>query len=280
MILADVLIDMDIPDPRGTVLTTAMLSAGTKGAISNTNVTPSPITGFVIGDHKVECPDDVMVGGVPYLARGRASRSMAFNHNQNTRTCGIVIPAAPARTCASAAALVYFGPKNDGPTSNLFDYFSLWNVAGSFCVCQLDNGRGLTPGDYALNLESNPSGVTTHSAYQIISPFTWYWLTIFADFFGGVGKLAIYDTTTWAQVGSTISTTLDVDAVVANRAVDRLKFGNGEVGTASSGTTISFFEHIVMDYTSARFPLLPGFDRASARQLRSRSRERTQLALA
>lgn len=259
MIYADVMVDMDVASPRGTTLTTALLTSGTKGVISSTNISPSPITGFVLGDSKYECPDDVSIGGIVYPAKGRSSRSMAFNHNQNLRTAEIIIPGTPARLVASAAALIYFGPKNDAASGNLFDYFSFWDINGNFCVCQLDNGRGLTPGDYALNIESNFLPSPTHSAYQTINPFSWYWITIYANFMDGIGKMAIYDASSplFPQVGSTITTSLFQDATLSARAIDRLKWGNGEIGTASSGTTISFFQHILIDYTNAVFPLIP-----------------------
>jgi len=243
----------------GNTLTAAALGNGTRGNanLDGWGVAPDPPTGFTIGAHA----DNRALGGVVVVdaveyGPSNASQSLAFDHTQNFTVVLTSLTAGKRRV--TMAGWITFGPPQVAPGSAvLFDYLIVHGAATGQYVClQLLNGAA--PGNtYGLNLETNPGGVTTHSAYITLVPGDTYWVTFQADFTGGTARLEVYSTA-FVQGGATASV-----AQTTGEDIQIIRIGNNEAGTAAA---TSYFENWLVDYTNAVFPLGPG--RPSLRQQR------------
>jgi hypothetical protein len=115
-----------------------------------------------------------------------------------------------------------------------------------YAVCQIWDAAG---GPY-LEIESNPNNVTTHSFPIQIQANTTYWVTLKYNGASGVASLAIYNPTNWSLVGSTTSPQL-------TNTFQWISFGR-EDHHYNGPSTHSYFDNILIDYSGAIFPLLPG----------------------
>ena len=77
-----------------------------------------------------------------------------------------------------------------------------------------------------------------------------YWITQLWDGSNGVCKVEVYDPVTWAKIGSTSQLAL------SNLPCEFFQFGDLQ-NTNSSFSVTNCFGNIIMDWTSATFPLLP-----------------------
>lgn len=243
MIIADFYVNMNVADAVGTVVTTGIMANGTVGTNDGWTASTTPMTGVTVAASQRNASDTISIGGVTY-AIGSTSKSVAFDHAQASRTMQVFVAA--GHRAMSVGGFLTFGPPNAGGASTLFDYWVISGDSGGYVALQLNNGRG--GAGYSLNIESDPGGVTTHSAYLDITPGAAYWCTLLANFTTGVPKLSVFDASTGAQVGATITSTQKT-----GQDVLFLKLGNNEIGTAAGST--SYFQHTVADYTSAVFPL-------------------------
>ncbi len=81
---------------------------------------------------------------------------------------------------------------------------------------------------------------------------TWYWITQYYNDADNIGKIAIYDPTTWKQVGFT--GVFRLGSAPGNFSSFELGQNGGGLG---SQTGISLYDNMVLDLNAA-FPLLPG----------------------
>ena len=153
----------------------------------------------------------------------------------------------PGFRVVSTGMFIRFGPTDQGPASEIWDVIRVKDVFGRFVVLQLNNGAG--GAGYGVNLETNPGGVTTLSPLILITPGARYWCTMRADYTSGVSALAVYTDSTFALVGQL---TLPQ---VTGQDLGEYQFGQGEEGFEPG--TFSTFEHLVVDTTTAQFPLGP-----------------------
>lgn len=89
--------------------------------------------------------------------------------------------------------------------------------------------------------------------YARLNKDTWYWVTQYYNKTTNVGKVAVYDPTTWTQVGFT--GVLRLGTAPGDFASFQLGQNGGGLG---SQTGITLFDDMVLDLTNAAFPLLPG----------------------
>jgi hypothetical protein len=132
----------------------------------------------------------------------------------------------------------------------------------------LNNGDGATPGDYHLNIESSPGGVTTHSRHLKVAPGMPLWWCMRCDFDwrpgmtqgttaadGGRGELALFHPYTGQLLGYAVTPLLKVTTTADTcDGVSACRLGNSEVGTDSGTST--YFKHVGFDY-KGRFPIRP-----------------------
>lgn len=245
-LVADVFIDMNTGDLDTTVLSPTILANGTIGTYATPWVcAPTTPTGFTIDAHAAARTlyDEVVVGATHYPT-SHTSRPMRLLHTATNGTT-VQISFAAGKTKVTVAGFLTLGPSVAGFT--VFDYISVFSALGDFAVLQLENG-GSAP-NYTVNIESNPSGVTTHSATAVVVSGATYWVSLHLDFTAGTCTLKMYDSSKALVVN--LSSTMQ-----AGSELGWIKFGNNEVGTDAG--TASYFENILVDYTSAVDPLGPG----------------------
>jgi hypothetical protein len=244
---ADVYIDMNSADADGALLTTTIMANGSHGSYSSWSNSTTPLTGMNIGppcsNLGFKRRNAVVVGGVTYPV-GSPSRSIAYDHHQTLRGTHLIFNAGV--NAASVGWFQTFGPSNDGVSNALFDLMGFYGFTGEYASFQLDNGRGVSPGQYQVSIESNPNGVTTHSQYFDVPQGGTLYCSLQLDMLNGVARAAIFNPITFARITSTeIKTT-------KNDTIERLRIGNNEVG---AGNSISYFGEIIVDYTKAAYPL-------------------------
>lgn len=274
MIYADIFLHMNTADANGTGMTTTIAANGTAGGSVTFTANPStPIPGLTIEAHRIQRFDTVALinsvsGKAGVFGPNSTTRAMKYNHNGNSGSTLEVDFAAWTNSGyprCTAFGYVTLGPINAGLSSALFDYLGIFGQTGLYAMFQLNNGNGQNPGDYFVNIETAPGGVTTHSKGIRVIPGGTYWFNLYADFNwkpgqtagvtvgkGGIAKLGIWQPFTGQCLGvaevQTLATTDKVDTLGNSR------IGNNEAGTDANS---SYFEHIGYDIVNARFPILP-----------------------
>lgn len=251
---ADVFIDMNTADGNGTTLTPTILANGTIGTYTSPWIcVPATPTGLTIAatSSNRKRYDEVVVGSTRYPTN-HVSRPIALLHTAANFTYGEIDFVSQPFAIMTIAGFVTFGPSNAGVSGNLYDVWRIDDALGDFAVMQLVNGNGPVGTGYNINIETNPLGATTHSAYTQITPGATYWCSLHVDYIAGTAHLMMWDLNQVKVV--------DVTAVVQkqtgiNANVNGIRIGNGEVGTDAGTTT--FFENMIIDYTFARDPLGP-----------------------
>jgi hypothetical protein len=253
LIVADYLLNMNTADANGVTVDATIMGNGIQGSNAPTwAMTPATPTGLTIESHGSDRLDAVAlrVSGTQFAA-GSTSRRLAMEHTNPSTYAQCTLPSgAGVGAACTVAGWITMGPPDVGVSSaGVFDLVAIHNVLGHFAVLQLNNGNGGGGTGYAVNIETDPAGVTTHSTYITLVPGTRYWFSLRADFVAGSANLSIY-TTAGVLVGSV---TASAHTTVSN--INTVRIGNGEVGTAAGTTT--YFENLVIDYLKAAHPLGP-----------------------
>jgi hypothetical protein len=123
-----------------------------------------------------------------------------------------------------------------GPTTNVT----------RFAVCQIYDAAG---GPY-LEIEANPNHTTQHSYPIQIKADTTYWVNLKYDGIGATAYLNVYNATNMTLVGS-------VTLPQITGGIDWVAFGRFD-HHYNGPATHSYFDNILIDYSAAAFPLLPG----------------------
>lgn len=256
MLTVDLFLDMNTADGNGTTLTPTILANGMQGVSiggAGWSISPTPVTGLTIDAHQQALPDTVNVRGVGAFSPSHASRTIQVD-NTKSFIVGTLSFSGISKTAISIGGWIKFGPANINPSSALYD---LWQFQGATTgrnvTFQLKSGGSGVGTGYGVNLETNPGGVTQHSAYIQVTPGSTYWATVLADYGGGTAKLNVYDT-----AGALIGAVTTTQQTGENVGVFTL--GQNEAGT---GGGTSWYENLILDFTTATFPLGPVSSTAS-----------------
>lgn len=241
----------------GTTFTVTNLANGNDGVDDPPTCTPAtPPTGETIGTHFQALPNIVHVRS-PSTDYATSTTTKAVDVVADFTSCEYDgLWSNRKRGAMSVAGWVKFGAADEGSSGNLFDMWRVENADGSFCVMQLQNGNFNGNGTgYGINIEADTQGTGTpnHSALITLTPGSTYWVSLYCNYQTGEAKLAAY-TTAGAQVGTTATATL-FGGSSNGSYIEAFKWGNQEVGTAANPT--NSFEDILVDYTTAAFPLGP-----------------------
>jgi len=242
---ADIYVDL-LGSSQGQTLTASILATGTIGTSSGWDVSPSPLRAMSVAPHHQSLLTGVTVNGTTYPTT-HASQSMAFDHSYDYSYALLNVPSGHAM--CTVAGWIVFGPPNVGTASSVFDLVSIKNLSGHFLILQLNNGNSNSAGVYAVHAHSDGNGSLV-SADIVITPGSTYWFSLHADYLGGTGTLSVFDTL-GRQVGSTQTIKQQTGG-----GCGWVQIGNNEVGKAAGYS--SYFENILVDYTTAVFPLGPG----------------------
>lgn len=270
MIYADIFVDLGAGTADTTVPTAVNMAANTHGTYNTYTMVSSA------GGMTIESPthlrryDTVCIPGYAF-GPNYASKALKYLHTtSNLTSVELDLIESANRSQGTFFGELTIGPANAGASSALFDLLVVYSGWQSiFTAVQLNNGNGVSPGDYYLCLETNPGGVTTKTGNIRVTPGGTYWFNLYVDYnlapgrtanttaaTGGCAKLALFHPHTGQLLGQ-ITAPLLKRAATADKCdtLNRIRIGNNETGTSSGA--ISYFKYIGLDTTRAQFPILP-----------------------
>jgi hypothetical protein len=235
-------------------------------------VNPNPLPVLFSGEHVTLFPEPVVVGGTSY-------------NPANTRTWKInVKPCGEVFACQFGSKNYELGGKtySDGNTINIQPYISSVTVGCFFSIDPLKHNDGSD-----MNLDTIVMGGTKVSAVlQVIAKGSnqwWiinheadhnvpanripieanktYWINLHFDGINGICRVAVYDPVDWSCLGTktapAYSNTSDKTGSVSSFVRFGRKDTNHAYYTPMEEPTYEHFSHIMIDYTEAKFPLIP-----------------------
>jgi hypothetical protein len=221
---------------NGTTLTPTIMTNSSHGTVPSWTLSPSTPTGFTIAASTFTKTFPLSVNGTSY-ATGSASKCFALLHNVSNTYAQMVVD---RNSRLTVSGFVYFGPLNSG--TGLFDYVVIGTLGGRYAALQLNKQT------YNVNVETNPSGVTTHSTGFTATPSTGYKFCLFTDFKNDLCSFRM-----WNLAGTqVVNETPDIDSTPDD--ISQIRFGNNETGTSTTET--SKLEHLLINYMGT-FPIEP-----------------------
>jgi hypothetical protein len=217
----------------GTTVDTAILAASTHCGNGVWSLSTDPIIGMTISTSgQKQLPLPVTTCGTPYTD-ATGTRGLQYDMSQTARRATY----SWSTTSNSASVGFFFEITVSVSDPN---FYTVFNIDGGLDYAALNTHGG------AMYLET----VTGLSNPIPMSPNVWYWVTMQYNA-GGTHYMQAYETTNWTMLGS-------VSRVAGgNYQPDGIEIGrNGsESGFPSA---YWYYDNIVMDYVTAKFPLLPG----------------------
>lgn len=269
MIYADVFIDMGAGTADGTTPTAINMAANTHGSYNTYTINGAAAGMTIESPTGLRRYDSVQIPGYAF-GPNYSSKALKYLHTTAFQTSVEVDFNYAAVGKATCFGLITFGPANVGASGNIFDLIRFDSAyQGKFAVMQLDNGGGVTPGDYRVSLETSPGGVTTKTGKIRVTPGGTYWFNLRVDYDWRPGRtpnvtdavasraeLAFFHPYTGQMLGYIVAPVLKI-LTTADKCdvVNGCKIGNQELKT-DPGTS-SYFKHIGFDLRYARFPILP-----------------------
>jgi hypothetical protein len=224
----------------GTLLSVPILNASTVG--SGGLWTTSNIQKFSIGASNLGVfADPVTVAGASY--DGSGSQSWNYDHSVDNQIVTYQVPR--GRTRMSLGMFVQPGPYG---TWGYFDF--AWfegRTSGQDCVLQLHD----FPTNHVMQVEGWSPGFGTKYGVGIpVSRNTAYWMSLQYDSVAGLCSIAVFDPVTFVQIGVTSVVPID-----KNEGVATLNLGSNGHGVTTHANTL--MDNILVDWTGAKFPLIP-----------------------
>lgn len=229
----------------GDLLTAAIMNGSSHGAAAWT------ITGrmWVRTGHSADLPGPVLVSNLTYAGTG-GTRSWMFQDASQLNYAKCTLPGRYAKITVAC----YYATGVTIPWVQ-FDSITLCEATeGTWGVLQVETeDRG---GPYLRCHSASAGGKTTYSPTHVkVTPGKLYWVNLHFD--GEAGRVCgvILDPANgFAQVGPTMVAQSRVGA----RVYGSIRFGQTSAhGDHPDATTQSYFNNIVVDFSNARFPLLP-----------------------
>lgn len=249
MILCDNLIDMAVANIDGSTITTPILDAGTQGTPQGVwSIVGTAPTVQSSGGTARDRLDEVGLRDAGLIFNRRSThRRIAFD-TLNGSSWLAITTAGGTFGGFSVGAWITLGPLDQGVGGSLFDLVRVDDLTVGWAVIQLQNGNAPNGGGYAVNLHTNPGGVTTYTGHFVTTQNSTHWFSLWYDAINFTSQMDIYDTNGVLEYSTTASTN------AGSGSIAKLSIGNSEVGSVA-GTT--YFENMVIDWTEARKPLGP-----------------------
>lgn len=257
-LICDNYMDMNVADANGTAVTVSILDAGTQGtpqgtwSITENSVGVSSSTSLTVessGGSGTDRASQLYLRdtGTNYGASS-THRRFKYDGAKNFTYVSLTTNGGNFYAC-TLAGWVTIGMTDAGASGSLFDLLSLVNNSGNFAIMQLQNGNAPNGGGYAINLHTNPGGVTTYTGHFTCAQNDRYWCSLNFDSVNATARLDIYDTS------YVLKTTIMTTTGNGGTNITGIRMGNAETGT-SSGTS-TYFENMLIDWTKAASPLGP-----------------------
>jgi hypothetical protein len=188
------------------------------------------------------------------IAPTNDTHSIHISHNVSQNTIDWATGIKSYYASAVISFYIKYAPANAGAGSQFIDYLGVYEAdTGNYVMHQLDPGTAQLGLNYAVNQES--SNPTTHGNTNTVTENGTYWVTYKADFASGRGWLRMYDTNLTVLYTGTNIVNPDISASKLGGELDKIKFGNNEIGSSSGRTSI--VENVLVDFRTGRWPVLP-----------------------
>jgi hypothetical protein len=214
----------------GTTIDTSILETSTHCGNGIWSLSTDPIFGMTISTNAQEqLHSPVRTCGTQY-SDAAGSRGLQYDMSQTARRATYTWS-----TTSSSASVGFFFKITVSDTN----YYTVFNIGGGF--------------DYAaLNIHNGAMALETRGGNSNpipMSPNVCYWITIQYNA-GGTHQMQVYETTNWTLLGS------GSGAATGNYPPTEIEIGrNGsEPGFPSAYWS---YDNIVIDYLTAKFPILP-----------------------
>lgn len=242
-----------------------LLSAGIMNAASHGGLGVTPATWdfkygdqmWVSTDHARDLPGLVTVGETNYS--GSSARSWRFRNREELQCVKVRFGTnqwdAPDHDRITIAA--YYTTYQTDDFSNQHDTIEVGGIQ-SFGVLQTIGNVGDDP-PYIRAHSSAEGWVTTFSPQIIkIEPGKTYWVNLHYDGPAGEVKVAAFDPdNNWQQVGETAV----AQSVPGSAVRSYAHFGRCSAhGNWPNNDSSAYFDHILIDFSNAAFPLLPNLE--------------------
>ena len=230
---------------NGDVLTAAVMNASSHPA--SFTWTPSN-TCWVSTAHHSNLPAPILVGSVTYNGTG-GTRSWVFNLNNQE----VYVKGSFNSSGVSQFTIGYYFATNCGPsTVGGYNTVECMCFGGSFLVMQTQNLDGLGP---YVKSHSYYSGISDQGPMIKLVGSKDYWVNLHYDRYNYQNALAVFDPANgFALVGS-VSTCKTNQVLYYGIEFGRVE--NDQHGNSSNDPSNDWFDHVMVDYTNATFPLLP-----------------------
>ena len=244
---------------EGALLTPGVMNASSHGEFDGI-AADWQLTGsvWVSTAHARTLPGTIAVGGVDYS--GSSTRTWQYSDNYENNYVEVFFgsshqePAPPHHDHVTVACFL-----TPGPTQSIWNQHDTIVLSGleTFSVLQLNGAVG----ELHMRSHSCTEGWETTFSPDVIpvEPGKTYWVNLHHDGPAGKSYVAVFDPDdSWALLGSVVA-----DSVPGSTVGSSVEFGRcSPHGDHTSWTdeTYSYFDHILIDYTTAAFPLLPDLD--------------------
>jgi hypothetical protein len=255
----DLLVSMNTSAP-GTALSTSIANAGTVSSQCSVGSTCNwtGVTDFNVGAYQGTISNLGPIqmtgtGGALYPAQSLNFNNMAHNDAGNNTNGYLTMSGAPgSATSVSATVEITLGPPYQGSNGSDWDIFGIWATSGQYYEAQL-NDECNAAGQYGIRIENGHP--TTHSATCIaLLPQQSYYISLWADFNTGTSELWVF-TANGSLVGTTTASTTDTGSTFYYLQVGNNESGNCSPSNGCSPQTFTYFQNIMLNWTSAPNPL-------------------------
>lgn len=246
----------------GDLLTTKLMEASSHGGYQSSDTIPAwTLTGsmWVSTSHARPLPGIVTVNGKNYAVTSSRTWKFSDTYEWNFVTAQFGTERRynnpPYHDRMTVAC--YYTPGQTNAFSNNHD-----NIGVGYPL--LINGKEVYG---VFQTTGDPSGgpycrVHTELGDQVsdkikVTAGKTYWINLHYDGIAGTCSAAVFDPDgNWAQIGATVSH----EAVPNSKVNNKVKFGRTDKhgdNTSWPNETFTYISHIMVDYTEAKFPLLP-----------------------
>lgn len=241
-------VDMEAGNDADTLTTTILDACTHEAANGSWSISASPLTGFTVSaDDLGTLNSPVTVSGITYTGAGGV-HGWDYHHTANPDKNVNYAPVTPGTKMALGC---FFKTTLAAGVFGSYDMFQIIGTNGTTAVFQVQDGATV----FAIAHGSSPIAGTTSSVGNVtMTTGTTYWINLLYDGVNSLCKVALFNPTTWAQVGSTLECAIDPGVTIQTVRI-------GCNGHGSRPDKHSYFDNLIMDWTTATFPL--GFDTAT-----------------
>lgn len=215
------------------------------------DLSEDPLTPMQVAPSQGGLGGSVIINGTAYPANS-STQSFSYDHTYGQQFFSVDMPYGATSYTLNMNGYLTLGPPPSGATDVVFDYIVALDLNGGQAF-EIELHTGTFEGcTYCVFLNANPNWTATYSSSGIpVSQNTRYAFSVQGNEATGTASLALYDPTSFTQIGSTITDSTPSGTVLAHVLV-----GNSANTTAAG--SVSYFEDLLLDASgNTTFPNIP-----------------------